>query len=273
MKSVFVTGGFDNLQSRHVRFFEEAAKLGTVHVNLWSDETIRFLTGAAPKLSEAERMYFVQALRTVSEVGLVEGNIDPDKLPLTLNSQPECWVVLQEQDTQQKRAFCNTNNIIYHVVGDTELSRFPLAAEIDHNDTQQRKKVIVTGCFDWLHSGHVRFFEETSALGDLYVVLGHDQNVLLLKGEGHPLFPETERRYMVQSIRYVKQALVSSGSGWMDAAPEIDLIKPDMYAVNEDGDNAEKRAFCEAHDIEYIVLRRLPKEGLPKRESTALRGF
>jgi cytidyltransferase-like protein len=154
-----------------------------------------------------------------------------------------------------------------------ELSRFPLAAEMNHNDTQQRKKVVVTGCFDWLHSGHVRFFEETSALGDLYVVLGHDQNVTLLKGEGHPLFPENERRHMVQSIRFVKQALVSTGNGWMDAEPEIDLIKPDLYAVNEDGDKAEKKAFCEMHGIEYVVLRRLPKEGLPKRESTALRGF
>jgi cytidyltransferase-like protein len=144
---------------------------------------------------------------------------------------------------------------------------------MNHADDQQVKKVIVTGCFDWLHSGHVRFFEETSALGDLYVILGHDANVLLLKGEGHPLFPENERRYMVQAIKHVKQALVSSGSGWMDAQPEIDLIKPDMYAVNEDGDKPEKRAFCEAHGIEYVVLKRLPKEGLPKRESTALRGF
>ena len=273
MRSVIVTGGFDDLQSRHVQFLEEAAKFGNVHVNLWSDEAVRLLTGAAPKLSEAERMYFVKAIRTVNEVRLIGGEIDPDKLPLDPDSQPVCWVVLEEQDTQQKRAFCSANSIIYHVVRETELSWFPLAAEMNHNDTQQRKKVVVTGCFDWLHSGHVRFFEETYALGDLYVVLGHDQNILLLKGTGHPLFPENERRYMVQSIRYVKQALVSTGNGWMDAAPEIDLIKPDLYAVNEDGDNAEKKAFCEAHGIKYIVLRRLPKEGLPKRESTALRGF
>ncbi len=273
MKTVLVTGSFDDIQSRHVRLLEEAAKFGSVHVNLWSDEAVHLLTGAAPKFNEAERMYFVQAIRTVGEVSLVGGAVDPDKIPLILDSQPEYWVVLEEQDTRQKRAFCSANNIIYHVVGKTELSRFPLAAAMNHNDTQQRKKVVVTGCFDWLHSGHVRFFEETSALGDLYVVLGHDQNVTLLKGEGHPLFPEIERRYMVQSIRYVKQALVSTGSGWMDAAPEIDLIKPELYAVNEDGANAEKKAFCEAHGIEYIVLRRLPKEGLPKRESTALRGF
>lgn len=59
----------------------------------------------------------------------------------------------------------------------------------------------------------------------------------------------------------------------MDAEPEIERIKPDMYAVNEDGDKPEKRAFCAQHKIEYVVLKRLPKDGLPRRESTELRGF
>jgi cytidyltransferase-like protein len=71
----------------------------------------------------------------------------------------------------------------------------------------------VTGCFDWFHSGHVRFFEEVSALGDVYAVVGSDRNVRLLKGEGHPLLPQEERRYLVRSVRFVTQALVSSGTG------------------------------------------------------------
>ena len=82
-----------------------------------------------------------------------------------------------------------------------------------------------------------------------------------------------ERRYLVQSIRYVKQALVSTGYGWLDAEPEIAMIRPHMYAVNEDGDKPEKRDFCAANGIEYVVLKRTPKEGLTKRQSTDLRGF
>jgi hypothetical protein len=58
-----------------------------------------------------------------------------------------------------------------------------------------------------------------------------------------------------------------------DAEPEIARIKPNIYAVNEDGDQPEKRAFCEEHGLEYVVLKRLPKVGLPRRESTVLRGF
>jgi hypothetical protein len=46
-----------------------------------------------------------------------------------------------------------------------------------------------------------------------------------------------------------------------------------MYAVNADGDKPEKREFCRTHGIQYVVLTRTPKEGLPRRQSTDLRGF
>src|SRR5262249_12273286 len=98
-------------------------------------------------------------------------------------------------------------------------------------------------------------------------------NIRLLKGEGHPLFPAAQRRYIVGSIRFVTQALISTGHGWMDAEPEISKIHPDIYAVNEDGDKPEKREFCRQHGIEYRVLKRLPKQGLTARTSTGLRGF
>ena len=52
-------------------------------------------------------------------------------------------------------------------------------------------------CYDWLHTGHVRFFEELAELRELYVVVGHDVNIRLLKGPGHPLYRQEERRYMV----------------------------------------------------------------------------
>ena len=136
-----------------------------------------------------------------------------------------------------------------------------------------RKKVVVTGCYDWFHSGHVRFCEEVSAHGDLYVVVGHDANIRLLKGDGHPLFSAEERRYVVGSIRHVKQALISSGDGWLDADPEIRRLQPDIYAVNEDGDKGGKRDYCRQLGIEYLVLKRTPAPGLARRSSTDLRGF
>jgi hypothetical protein len=59
----------------------------------------------------------------------------------------------------------------------------------------------------------------------------------------------------------------------MDAKPEIERIQPDIYLVNEDGDQAEKREFCRQHGLDYVILKREPKPGLPRRSSTDLRGF
>ena len=78
---------------------------------------------------------------------------------------------------------------------------------------------------------------------------------------------------MAQAVRAVHRAEVSTGHGWMDAEPEIERIQPHAYVVNEDGDQPEKRAFCRAHGLDYIVLQRRPHRGLPRRTSTALRGF
>ena len=107
----------------------------------------------------------------------------------------------------------------------------------------------------------------------VYVVVGNDANVRMLKGPSHPLHSQDERRYATGSVRFVTQALISSGAGWLDAEPEIERLRPDIYAVNEDGDRGGKREFCAARGIEYLVLKRTPAAGLPRRSSTDLRGF
>ena len=43
--------------------------------------------------------------------------------------------------------------------------------------------------------------------------------------------------------------------------------------MNEDGDKGGKREYCEKLGIEYLVFKRTPAPGLPKRSSTDLRGF
>ena len=272
-KTVVVTGAFDNFNSSHVRLLEEAAKFGDVHVYLWPDEAVRALEGRPPAFPQQERLYLLQTDRYVKEVSLVAGPVDRDSIPLAGEINPGFWVVEEENDNPRKRDYASLHGVEYRVFKNENPAAFPALPLDPRAERSTRKRVMVTGCFDWFHSGHVRFFEEVSRLGDLYVVVGHDANLKLLKGEGHPLFSQEERRYMVQSVRFVKQALISSGHGWMDAEPEIAAIQPDMYAVNEDGDVPEKRAFCERHGIEYVVLKRTPKEGLPRRQSTDLRGF
>ncbi|MCP4168000.1 MAG: adenylyltransferase/cytidyltransferase family protein [Chloroflexi bacterium] len=101
----------------------------------------------------------------------------------------------------------------------------------------------MSGCFDMLHAGHVEFFQRAAALGDqLYVALGSDQTVYDLKGR--PLTAkgcQGERCFMVQNVGCVHQALISSGCGYLDIEPELRIIQPDIFVVNEDGNTPDKR--------------------------------
>jgi cytidyltransferase-like protein len=273
VKKVLVLGSFDDLKDRQMRFLQEAARLGSVHVLLLSDKTAESLEGRAPKFPQAEREYFVGAIRYAGDLTVVDGPLEPDKLPRDYAASGGVWAVDESGDAIAKRSFCEKNGLEYQVIKNEQLEGYPEPTEGKPDTATKRPTVLVTGCYDWFHSGHVRFFEEVAELGDLHVVVGHDANIRLLKGEGHPMYSEQQRRYMASSIRFVKRAHISSGDGWLDAEPEIERIKPDIYAVNEDGDKPEKDEYCQAHGIEYRVLKRTPKEGLPRRQSTDLRGF
>jgi len=268
---VVVTGGFDDIKSSDLRFLEEAAKPGELTVLLWPDAMLQKLAGKPPKFPLAERFYFLNAVRYVNRVIRLGEQAAPGSLPEIPGVRPESWADLESGASPAREKFCRERNIAYRVITPDELKGFPEPP--DTPSVPGRKKVVVTGSYDWFHSGHVRFLEEVSAHGDLYVVVGHDANIRLLKGEGHPLFPQAERRYVVGSVKFVKQALISSGDGWLDADPEIRKLKPDIYAVNEDGDKGGKREYCQKLGIEYLVLKRTPAPGLPKRSSTDLRGF
>jgi len=267
-KQIIVSGGFDDIKSRYLRFLEEAAKLGELSVLLWPDATLQKLTGKAPKFPLAERKYFLNAVRYVSRAIEADGSASFDTLPKNLKA--DVWADIAATASPAREAFARENKIARRVFTAGDLKGFPEPAPLPASG---RKIVIVTGSYDWFHSGHVRFLEEVSACGDLYVVVGHDANIRLLKGEGHPLIPQDERRYIVGSIKFVKQALISTGEGWLDADPEIRRLKPDIYAVNEDGDKGGKREYCRKLGIEYLVLKRTPAPGLPRRSSTDLRGF
>jgi cytidyltransferase-like protein len=270
-KKIVVSGAFDDIRSHHVRFLQEAAKLGDVHVLLQPDTSVESLTGRTPKFSAAERTYFLQALRYVKGVISPDVLATPDALPETPGVHANIWADTQGVFNEARRRFCREHGLDYYVVTPGQMNGFP---ETPANTLAPgRKKVIVTGSYDWFHSGHVRFFEEAAAYGDLYVVVGHDANIRLLKGRQHPLLPQRERQYMAGSIRFVARALISTGSGWLDAEPEIERLQPDIYIVNEDGDKGGKREYCQNKGIEYVVLKRRPAPGLAGRSSTELRGF
>lgn len=270
-RQIVAFGSFDDIRSGDLRFLEEAAKFGALTVLLWPDKLIQQVTGGTPKFPLEERAYFLNAVRYVSRVVKLDDWSEADSLPQIPGLRPAVWADMGSRANRARQEFCRKHEVNYRLFRNEELKAFP--EPVPPLSTPGRRKVIVSGSYDWLHSGHIRFLEEASGYGELYVVVGHDANIRLLKGSGHPLFPQDERRYMVGSIKHVKQALISTGNGWLDADPEVRRLKPDIYIVNEDGDQGGKREYCEKLGIRYVVLKRIPAPSLLKRTSTELRGF
>lgn len=131
-------------------------------------------------------------------------------------------------------------------------------------------KVMVTGCFDLLHSGHVAFLQEAAQWGELHVCIGSDETVQGLKGR-RPVNPQAERKFMLAALSCVAQVHINRGSGILDFLAELEEIRPDVFFVNEDGHTPAKETLCRERGIRYVVARRLPAENLPARSTTALR--
>ena len=102
------------------------------------------------------------------------------------------------------------------------------------------------------------------------VSLGSDENSMKMKGKV-PVYPEDERKYMLEALDCVDRAVISSDSGPLSFVSALNELNPDAFIINEDGDHPDKRRAIKQRGIEYIVLERTPQTGLAARSSSALR--
>lgn len=132
-----------------------------------------------------------------------------------------------------------------------------------------QKIVFATGCFDLTHAGHVLFFEDAKAQGDILVImLGADAVIKRDKGEKRPILNEHLRQKMVDSLKPVDYTfldhVIDSGTHplyFVDMA--IAQLKPDAYVINEDAfDIPYRKQFMEKYkDTALVILpRSAPQE-------------
>ncbi len=103
--------------------------------------------------------------------------------------------------------------------------------------------VLVGGCFDILHVGHIKFLKEAKKHGDhLLVILESDETVKKLKGENRPNFPQNDRAEVLSSIKYVDSVVLLNPIGKDDEYNKLILqIRPDIIAVTENDPILEKK--------------------------------
>ena len=67
-----------------------------------------------------------------------------------------------------------------------------------------KRIIFANGCFDVLHVGHIRCLNDAKDLGDILIVaVNDDKSMRMIKGEGHPLMPESERMEILAALRCV----------------------------------------------------------------------
>jgi cytidyltransferase-like protein len=82
-------------------------------------------------------------------------------------------------------------------------------------------RVVVTGAFDLLHIGHLRFLEAACELGDeLLVGVESDERVRRWKGSGRPIQSQDDRAALLAALRVVDRVFVITG----------ERVDPDYYA-------------------------------------------
>ncbi|WXG45401.1 MAG: adenylyltransferase/cytidyltransferase family protein [Candidatus Atabeyarchaeum deiterrae] len=99
----------------------------------------------------------------------------------------------------------------------------------------KRTRVLAFGTFDIVHAGHAKYLEESRKLGgktaELIVVIARDSTVKTLKGRD-PIFPEEQRRYLVESLKSVDKAIL--GYGGEDRLRIVEELRPDIIALGYD---------------------------------------
>ncbi|QDP51410.1 MAG: hypothetical protein GOVbin630_108 [Prokaryotic dsDNA virus sp.] len=93
------------------------------------------------------------------------------------------------------------------------------------------KKIFTNGCFDILHRGHVELFRYCKSLGTVIVGLNSDTSIKRLKGEKRPINTEKDRKFILQSLKYIDEIVVFE----QDTPYElIKSIKPDIIVKGGD---------------------------------------
>lgn len=122
------------------------------------------------------------------------------------------------------------------------------------------KKVLVGGCFDFIHYGHISFLKQAKSHGDyLIVALESDENVRRTKGESRPIHSQSQRKEMLASLSFVDEIIelppMSSDQEYFNLVMKV---KPDVIAVTE-GDPILEKKRDQANRVgaELIVIPKI----------------
>ena len=180
---------------------------------------------------------------------------------------------------QLRRPFFTTAELVQKTGLDADkskdvLKRLTTSAMLERRDSDEYsmlpagrsriKVVLAGGVYDILHLGHLAVLTEAKTHGDaLVVVVATDVTVETLKGR-RPVFPEEDRRALVESLKPVDAAILGYEDIGMGYEQVISEVKPDVIALGYDQDTLARTVTelvkRKGLKIEIVRLSKFDKE-------------
>ncbi len=109
--------------------------------------------------------------------------------------------------------------------------------------TAKTRIVVVGGCFDVLHIGHIAYLEKAKSLGDIVIVLlESDERIKKIKGNTRPFNTQHNRAIILAALRSVDYIVELSETMDNSAYDRlISLIKPAIIAITTGDPNRQHK--------------------------------
>jgi D-beta-D-heptose 7-phosphate kinase/D-beta-D-heptose 1-phosphate adenosyltransferase len=120
----------------------------------------------------------------------------------------------------------------YHYDNNTELDSDALASYVALLKSQDKKIVFTNGCFDIIHAGHIKSFEQARKFGDVLIVgINSDSSTQRIKGGNRPIIGLENRIKLLKAIRHIDYVV-----SFEEDTPEelIEKLSPDVLVKGAD---------------------------------------
>ncbi|WP_435189496.1 D-glycero-beta-D-manno-heptose-7-phosphate kinase [Pseudothioglobus sp. nBUS_23] len=125
-----------------------------------------------------------------------------------------------------------------------------ISSIVNELKSKNKKIVFTNGCFDILHTGHVKYLEQSKSFGDVLIVgMNSDKSVKSIKGNNRPINAELDRAYILASLEAVDYVVIFDDENPYDL---IKLIKPNVLVKGGDYEGKEIIGADIAEDLKLV---------------------
>jgi len=124
------------------------------------------------------------------------------------------------------------------------------------NDLRSKGKKIVHchGCFDFMHPGHIKYFQAAKKMGDILVVTV-TPDAYVGKGPERPVFNQILRTFSIAALECVDYVAINK---WPTAEATLRLLRPHIYVKGQEFESLEDKTG--KIQKEYSVIKEIGAE-------------